>query len=67
VKGEIFLEIKNAINALIDQLSTFVAEVTCGGPLKYELRTILLVKARVKDVAGTWQHLTGGVHTMDAN
>ncbi|MBO3457788.1 HAMP domain-containing protein [Aetokthonos hydrillicola Thurmond2011] len=62
VKGEI-LELKNTINVMVDQLSSFASEVTkvareVGSEGK------LGVQADVKDVAGTWKDLTESVNFM---
>ena len=65
VKGEI-LELKNTINTMVDQLSTFAAEVTRVA-LEVGTEGKLGGQAQVKDVAGTWKHLTDNVNTMAAN
>jgi HAMP domain-containing protein/CheY-like chemotaxis protein/signal transduction histidine kinase len=62
VKGEIF-ELKNTINIMVDQLSSFASEVTrvareVGSEGK------LGVQADVKGVAGTWKDLTDSVNFM---
>jgi HAMP domain-containing protein len=62
VKGEI-LELKNTINIMVDQLSSFASEVTrvareVGSEGK------LGVQADVKGVAGTWKDLTDSVNFM---
>jgi methyl-accepting chemotaxis protein len=64
-KGEI-LELKNTINTMVDQLSTFAAEVT---RVAREVGTEgkLGGQAQVKGVAGTWKGLTDNVNTMAAN
>src|SRR5437667_381130 len=56
VKGEI-LELKNTINTMVDQLSSFAAEVT---RVAREVGTEgkLGGQAEVKGVAGTWKDLT---------
>src|SRR5262249_35652242 len=56
VKGEI-LELKNTINTMVDQLSSFAAEVT---RVAREVGTEgkLGGQADVKGVAGTWKDLT---------
>jgi len=65
VKGEI-LELKNTINTMVDQLSTFAAEVTRVA-LEVGTEGKLGGQAQVKDVAGTWKDLTDNVNTMAAN
>ncbi|HEY9800301.1 MAG TPA: HAMP domain-containing protein [Leptolyngbyaceae cyanobacterium] len=62
VKGEI-LELKNTINIMVDQLSSFASEVTrvareVGSEGK------LGVQADVRGVAGTWKDLTDSVNFM---
>src|SRR5262249_5443533 len=65
VKGEI-LELKNTINTMVDQLSSFAAEVT---RVAREVGTegILGGQAQVKDVSGTWKDLTDSVNYMAGN
>ena len=65
VKGEI-LELKNTINTMVDQLSSFAAEVT---RVAREVGTEgkLGGQADVKDVAGTWKDLTDSVNFMASN
>jgi HAMP domain-containing protein/signal transduction histidine kinase/CheY-like chemotaxis protein len=65
VKGEI-LELKNTINTMVDQLSSFAAEVT---RVAREVGTegILGGQADVKGVAGTWKDLTDSVNSMAGN
>jgi HAMP domain-containing protein/signal transduction histidine kinase/CheY-like chemotaxis protein len=65
VKGEI-LELKNTINTMVDQLSSFASEVTrvarevgTGGKLGGQ--------AEVRGVAGTWKDLTDNVNFMASN
>ena len=60
VKGEI-LELKNTINTMVDQLSSFAAEVT---RVAREVGTEgkLGGQAEVKGVAGTWKDLTDNVN-----
>jgi HAMP domain-containing protein len=64
-KGEI-LELKNTINAMVDQLRTFASEVT---RVAREVGTEgkLGGQARVPGVAGTWQELTDSVNVMASN
>src|SRR5213595_1828490 len=65
VKGEI-LELKNTINTMVDQLSSFASEVT---RVAREVGTegILAGQAGVKGVAGTWKDLTDNVNFMAGN
>src|SRR5437870_43104 len=65
VKGEI-LELKNTINTMVDQLSSFAAEVT---RVAREVGTegILGGQATVQGVAGTWKDLTDPVNSMAGN
>src|SRR5436190_849463 len=65
VKGEI-LELKDTINTMVDQLSSFAAEVT---RVAREVGTEgqLGGHAEVKGVAGTWKDLTDSVNFMAAN
>jgi methyl-accepting chemotaxis protein len=64
-KGEI-LELKNTINIIVDQLSTFASEVTrVAREVGYEGR--LGGQAEVKGVAGTWKDLTENVNMLAAN
>src|SRR5436853_590005 len=65
VKGEI-LELKNTINTMVDQLSSFASEVT---RVAREVGTEgkLGGQADVKGVAGTWQDLTNNVNMMAGN
>jgi signal transduction histidine kinase/HAMP domain-containing protein/CheY-like chemotaxis protein len=65
VKGEI-LELKNTVNTMVDQLSSFAAEVTrvakeVGNEGK------LGGQASVPGVAGTWKDLTDSVNSMAGN
>ena len=65
VKGEI-LELKNTINTMVDQLSSFAAEVT---RVAREVGTDgkLGGQADVKGVSGTWKDLTDSVNYMASN
>jgi HAMP domain-containing protein/signal transduction histidine kinase/DNA-binding response OmpR family regulator len=65
VKGEI-LELKNTINVMVDQLSSFAAEVT---RVAREVGTEgkLGGQADVQGVAGTWKDLTDSVNSMAGN
>jgi HAMP domain-containing protein/signal transduction histidine kinase/CheY-like chemotaxis protein len=64
-KGEI-LELKNTINTMVDQLSSFAAEVT---RVAREVGTEgkLGGQAEVRGVAGTWKDLTDSVNSMAGN
>ncbi len=64
-KGEI-LELKNTLNAMVDQLRTFAKEVT---RVAREVGTEgkLGGQAQVPGVAGTWQELTESVNLMASN
>jgi CheY-like chemotaxis protein/HAMP domain-containing protein/putative methionine-R-sulfoxide reductase with GAF domain len=65
VKGEI-LALKNTINTMVDQLSSFADEVT---RVAREVGTEgkLGGQARVKGVSGTWKDLTDNVNAMADN
>ncbi|MDQ3265756.1 MAG: HAMP domain-containing protein, partial [Myxococcota bacterium] len=65
VKGEM-LELKNTINTMVDQLSSFAAEVT---RVAKEVGTEgkLGGQAEVKGVSGTWKDLTDNVNFMALN
>ncbi len=65
VKGEI-LELKNTINTMVDQLSSFASEVT---RVAREVGTegILGGQAEVRGVSGTWKDLTDRVNFMAGN
>src|SRR6059036_854322 len=65
VKGEI-LALKNTINIMVDQLSSFADEVT---RVAREVGTDgkLGGQARVKGVSGTWKDLTDNVNAMADN
>jgi len=64
-KGEI-LDLKNTMNTMVDQLSTFASEVT---RVAREVGTEgkLGVQGEVKGVAGTWKELTDNVNIMASN
>ncbi len=65
VKGEI-LELKNTVNTMVDQLSSFASEVT---RVAREVGTEgkLGGQAEVKGVAGTWKDLTDNVNQLAGN
>jgi HAMP domain-containing protein len=64
-RGEI-LELKNTINTMVDQLSSFADEVT---RVAKEVGTegMLGGQAQVKGVSGTWKDLTDNVNTLAGN
>ena len=64
-RGEV-LELKNTVNAMVDQLSAFADEVT---RVAREVGTEgqLGGQATVPGVAGTWQELTNSVNSMASN
>jgi HAMP domain-containing protein/CheY-like chemotaxis protein len=64
-KGEV-LDLKDTINGMVDQLSTFAAEVT---RVAREVGTegVLGGQAGVPGVAGTWKDLTDNVNSMASN
>src|SRR5712671_5067256 len=65
VRGEI-LQLKEAINTMVDQLRSFASEVTrVAREVGTEGR--LGVRAVVPGVAGTWKDLTDSVNTMGGN
>ena len=65
VKGE-FLELKDTINTMVDQLRSFASEVT---RVAREVGTegALGGQARVEGVSGTWKDLTDSVNSMAGN
>ena len=65
VSGEI-LQLKNAINTMVDQLNAFASEVT---RVAREVGTEgkLGGQAQVPGVAGTWKDLTDSVNSMASN
>src|SRR5213079_3147755 len=65
VKGEV-LEVKNTVNTMVDQLSSFADEVTrVATEVGTEGR--LGGQAEVEDVSGTWRQLTQSVNGMASN
>jgi HAMP domain-containing protein/CheY-like chemotaxis protein len=64
-KGEI-LSLKNTINIMVDQLSSFAAEVT---RVARDVGTegVLGGQAEVADVSGVWRELTQNVNSMASN
>src|SRR3569623_81702 len=65
VKGEV-LELKNTINTMVDQLSSFADEVTRVAR-EEGTEGILGGQAQVKGVSGVWKDLTDNVNSMAAN
>ena len=65
VRGEM-LELKNTINTMVDQLSSFASEVT---RVAKEVGTEgkLGGQAEVRGVAGTWKDLTDNVNSLAGN
>ncbi len=65
VKGEV-LELKNTVNTMVDQLSSFADEVT---RVAREVGTDgnLGGQAQVKGVSGVWRDLTENVNTLAGN
>src|SRR5437879_5981055 len=65
VRGEIF-ELKNTINAMVDQLGSFASEVTrVAREVGTEGR--LGGQAVIRGVGGIWKELTDNVNCMDSN
>src|SRR5205823_3971796 len=65
VKGEI-LQLKNTINAMVDQLNSFASEVTRVA-LEVGTEGKLGGQAQVRGVAGVWKDLTDSVNFMAGN
>src|SRR5207247_1579753 len=65
VKGEI-LELKNAVNAMVDQLRSR-SEERRGGAREVGTEGKLGGQAEIQGVAGTWKHLTENVNFMAGN
>src|SRR6266581_3255522 len=65
VKGE-FLELKDTVNVMVDQLRSFASEVTRVAR-EVGSEGILGGQARVEGVAGTWKDLTDSVNSMAGN
>jgi HAMP domain-containing protein/CheY-like chemotaxis protein len=65
VRGEL-LDLKNTINTMVDQLSSFADEVT---RVAREVGTegVLGGQAEVRGVSGTWKDLTDNVNSMASN
>jgi len=65
VKGE-FLQLKNTVNAMVDQLNAFASEVTrVAREVGVEGR--LGGQAQSKEVGGVWKDLTDNVNQLAAN
>ncbi|KAG0979127.1 hypothetical protein G6F29_008819 [Rhizopus arrhizus] len=65
VHGEI-AELKNTINTMVDQLSSFASEVTRVAR-EVGIEGKLGVQAQVMDVEGVWREITSNVNTMASN
>jgi signal transduction histidine kinase/HAMP domain-containing protein/ActR/RegA family two-component response regulator len=65
VKGE-FLELKNTINAMVDQLNAFASEVTRVAR-EVGVEGKLGGQAQSKEVGGVWKDLTDNVNQLAAN
>jgi CheY-like chemotaxis protein/signal transduction histidine kinase/HAMP domain-containing protein len=65
VKGEI-LELKNTINTMVDQLSSFASEVTRVAR-EVGIQGRLGGQASVEGAAGVWKDLTDNVNTLARN
>ncbi|KAG2232028.1 hypothetical protein INT48_000583 [Thamnidium elegans] len=65
VHGEI-AELKNTINTMVDQLSSFASEVTRVA-MEVGTEGKLGVQAQVKDIEGLWRDITSNVNTMASN
>ena len=65
VKGE-FLELKNTVNAMVDQLKTFSGEVTRVAR-EVGVEGKLGGQAQSKEVGGVWKDLTDNVNQLAAN
>jgi signal transduction histidine kinase/HAMP domain-containing protein len=65
VKGE-FLELKNTVNAMVDQLKTFSGEVTRVAR-EVGVEGKLGGQAQSLEVEGVWKHLTDNVNQLAAN
>jgi signal transduction histidine kinase/HAMP domain-containing protein/ActR/RegA family two-component response regulator len=65
VKGE-FLELKNTVNAMVDQLNAFASEVTRVAR-EVGVEGKLGGQAQSNEVAGVWKDLTDNVNGLAAN
>ena len=66
VKGEI-LELKNTINTMVDQLSSFAVGSDARGPRGRHRRASSAARPTCSGVAGTWKDLTDSVNFMAGN
>jgi signal transduction histidine kinase/HAMP domain-containing protein/ActR/RegA family two-component response regulator len=65
VKGE-FLELKNTVNGMVDQLNAFASEVTRVAR-EVGVEGKLGGQAQTKEVGGVWKDLTDNVNQLAAN
>ncbi len=65
VKGE-FLELKNTVNAMVDQLNAFAGEVTRVAR-EVGVEGKLGGQAQTKEIGGVWKDLTDNVNQLAAN
>ncbi len=65
VKGE-FLELKNTVNAMVDQLNAFASEVTRVAR-EVGVEGKLGGQAQSKEIGGVWKDLTDNVNQLAAN
>jgi len=65
VKGE-FLQLKNTVNAMVDQLNAFASEVTRVAR-EVGVEGKLGAQAQSKEVGGVWKDLTDNVNQLAAN
>ena len=65
VKGE-FLELKNTVNAMVDQLNAFAGEVTRVAR-EVGVEGKLGGQAKTKEIGGVWKDLTDNVNQLAAN
>ena len=65
VKGE-FLELKNTVNAMVDQLNAFASEVTRVAR-EVGVEGKLGGQAQSKEIGGVWKNLTDNVNQLAAN
>jgi len=65
VRGE-FLELKNTVNAMVDQLNRFAGEVTRVAR-EVGVEGKLGGQAQSQEVAGVWKNLTDDVNQLSAN
>ncbi|EPS94054.1 hypothetical protein FOMPIDRAFT_50286 [Fomitopsis schrenkii] len=66
VQGVVMVQLKEVINAMVDQLSAFASEVTRVSQ-EVGMEGKLGGQALVLDVEGTWRELTGVVNKLAAN